>query len=92
LDTTEFNEFGTPIGTKPIAILDSDGVVLNIITINENETEENIQQFVSSFSGVSYQDVTVPKVILGSIWNGEEFTNLQVDVVPEIPTEFPENP
>lgn len=101
MDITEFNEFGTPIGTKPIAILDSDGVVLNILTVNEDETEENIQQFVSVFSGVSYQDINVSKVIVGSIWTGTEFTNLQVDPIIELPTEIledtqppttPENP
>jgi hypothetical protein len=80
----EFNELGTPVGTKPVAVLDNTGTIINIITVQENETSENIQNFVQVDNGESYVDITATDVFVGCRFDGSDF------ILPEHTHELPE--
>ena len=66
-----FNEVGSPIGTKTIAILNSSNIVINTMVFNENESNENIHEFLLSYP--EYSSFTIITNLRQTV--GWEFTN-----------------
>jgi hypothetical protein len=84
MTTEEFTELGVVVGNIPLAILDSENVVINILSISASETEESRQQFCEMSGGTSYQEVTGPGLKIGATWDGELFTNpVEPATIPE---------
>ena len=86
MTTEEFTELGVAVGNVPLAILDSENKVINIISISESESEENKQSFAEMCGGVSCQVVTGIGLRIGATWDGEFFIN-PPEPEPEIPSE-----